>query len=372
MSDLAKRIAGALAAGAADLCSRWQARAPVVSAVAAPGQFDRSATVAAEVTQLLGAIAESLTGGTRAAPVLAAAGWRFGTKRFDAGCVLPQMLHELELLSAIVLHEAERVASRGEDRGSAGEGLAVARGIQRATSLATFAAVRGFTGAHVERQRVRLRTIRHDLRNPLGTIRNAVALFDDDSIPAHRRDPARLHAMVARNAAQADALVERNLVDGLKGDDALGQRVVAVGDVAIAVRRVLRDELDAAGAEIVVSSDLPVVRTDAASLELVLLVALAGAIAGMGGDREAPARIIVEPDAKSEQSVRVRISGVTGRLSELPGVLLAREIAQWAGGELTMPDALVVELPMSPGESGDDLRPSLGESGDDLRRPDER
>lgn len=159
--------------------------------------------------------------------------------------------------------------------------------------------------------------------------------------------------------------------------------MVAVGDVAIAVRRALRDELDAAGAEIVVSSDLPVVRTDAASLELVLLVALAGAIAGMGGDREAPARIIVEPDTTSEQSVRVRISGVTGGLSELPGVLLAREIAQWAGGELTMPDALVVELPMSPGESGDDLRPSLGEpgddlrpslgeSGDDLRRPDER
>ncbi len=307
------------------------------------------------------AVAVSIRGSGLVSARLASAGWHYGAARFESSRALHELMHELQLLEAMMLHVAEQAAGDAEATGAAREGMALARCIQRATSLVSITAVRGFTHALMERQRTRLRTIRHDLRNPLGTIRNAIALLEDDSMPSHRRDPTRYRAIIARNAAQADGLVTRELADGALLDGAFAQRDVAVADVALAVRRALREEADAAHTEVVVADGLPVVHTDPASLELVLLAALAGVLEAASIDPGVPDRagaanrIAVEPDVLCERSVRIRITGVSNRVLDAAGVILARDLAHCAGGELSMTEGLVIELPASPGQSGDDL-----------------
>jgi K+-sensing histidine kinase KdpD len=93
------------------------------------------------------------------------------------------------------------------------EGLAVAQRIADATSQLRLAAATGYTQAIEDELRQRYRAIRHNLRNPLGTIKTAVALLTDENVPVETRVSPRVRAMVVRNTRSLDQMIGEALGD---------------------------------------------------------------------------------------------------------------------------------------------------------------
>ena len=348
MAELEHQIAASLRRDAAELIDRWRARVVAIQGATGARQDRETDHEPGAGPALVEGLATALVGDARGMVGLARAGWHLGSSRHRDGADLFQVLRELQLLEAVVLYAAERAAETLE--GVAAQGLHVARGIQRGTGLLSRAATKGFTHAWLGEQRRRASTLRHDIRNPLGTIRNAVAFLEDETIPSHLRDLERFQRMIVRNAAQADALVSRYLGDGAVVDAALPGQDVSIHDVALAVRRSLREEAREAGVEIIVADALPMVSVDATAVELALLATVAGALEG-----RVCRQVSIEPDATRERSVRIRIGVEPGERRDGEGLNLARELAQWAGGELTLDDTIVLELPLSPRESRGDV-----------------
>ena len=126
---------------------------------------------------------------------------------------LQLMLKEVDILEALVLRAAEGIATACLPGATANEGLAVGRRITRAVSQLRLAAMAGYTQATEDELRERYRVIRHDLRNPLGTIKSAVALLTDESAPAEMRESRRVRAMVVRNTSSLDQMIGEALSD---------------------------------------------------------------------------------------------------------------------------------------------------------------
>jgi K+-sensing histidine kinase KdpD len=103
--------------------------------------------------------------------------------------------------------------SRAPEHGARAEGLAVARRIAGATSQLRLAATAGYAQAIEDELRERYRAIRHDLRTLLGTIRSAVVLLTDESVPAEVRESPRVRALVVRNTSSLDQLIGEALGD---------------------------------------------------------------------------------------------------------------------------------------------------------------
>jgi K+-sensing histidine kinase KdpD len=71
----------------------------------------------------------------------------------------------------------------------------------------------GYAQATEDELRKRYRAIRHDLRNPLGTIKSAVALLTDESAPVEMRESRRVRALVVRNTSSLDQMIAEALGD---------------------------------------------------------------------------------------------------------------------------------------------------------------
>jgi signal transduction histidine kinase len=123
------------------------------------------------------------------------------------------MLKELDLLGALLLRRAEHVASRYEAYGTGHEGLAIARRIADVIGHLRHAATQGYTQAIENELRERYRAIRHDLRNPLATIKSAIALLTDDTAQVEAHESQRVRAMVMRNASSLDQMIGKALGD---------------------------------------------------------------------------------------------------------------------------------------------------------------
>ena len=96
------------------------------------------------------------------------------------------LLTELELLTAILLYAAERHTDaldtpRAVATTPPTETFAAIRRMHEAASLLTLAATRGHAHHQEETLRSHLRSLRHDLRNPIGTIQSAAALMQDET-----------------------------------------------------------------------------------------------------------------------------------------------------------------------------------------------
>src|SRR5687767_15186207 len=128
--------------------------------------------------------------------------WDLGSIAHHAGVTLHYMLKEVDLLMAMVLYAGERQLE-GLD-GSPTEGMQIARRLHEAGSLLRLTAAKGFTHSYLGALRDRYQTLRHDLRNPLGTIKSAISLMDDQSLPAELRSDPRFRAMVTRHATSHD------------------------------------------------------------------------------------------------------------------------------------------------------------------------
>jgi len=55
--------------------------------------------------------------------------------------------------------------------------------------------------------------LRHDLRNPIGTIRSALSLMADEAVPEEARRSPRFRAMIERNTVSLDQMIVARLSD---------------------------------------------------------------------------------------------------------------------------------------------------------------
>ncbi|MDF1506546.1 histidine kinase dimerization/phospho-acceptor domain-containing protein, partial [Roseisolibacter sp. H3M3-2] len=159
--------------------------------------------------------------------------------------------------------------------------LAVARRLHRLGARYAQAAVAGFLVAQRRALRARWRTLRHDLRNPIGTIQSALALMDDEALPPETRQHPRMRAMVARNAGTLAQLVSDGLDDRAAVTALAREQVAALRALADAARREVRDAALDAGCEVDVARvpDDPPATVEPAALQLVLTVVLLAGVA---------------------------------------------------------------------------------------------
>jgi hypothetical protein len=173
--------------------------------------------------------------------------------------------------------------------------------------------------------------------------------------------------MVVRNASSIDRLIGGQLSDDAVVDTALSRQAVSLYEVALAVRRELRDEATACGCTIEVDETLPERELDPVGVELALrtLVSEALGVAAEGSR----VRIGFDGTAKATACVLVTVEGGSLPEGETPlDPSLLAEVARWSGGgrakgtrmraQLEFP-AVATETPEVPPASSASLTPEM-------------
>ena len=353
-SPLARHLAAALRQEAPTLAAHWQER----GRSAAPRFEDGSDPLVAHSEEVIAALAGALEAEEGWQERVMLAGWEYGTAAHVGGLSLHALLKEVNLLLAILLYALERAAA--PPGGTVADALFVARRLHHRLSLLSLAASKGYTHVYVRGRRGYYRTLRHDLRNPIGTIQSAAALMQDETIPEAQRHDPRYPAMVARNARALENMVGRQLADDLVMDRELAVQAVPLRDLLLAVRRAVREDVIGANCEIVVNESMPAVKTDAVGLELALRAMLSAAL------RAAAAGTVLHLAAVEQPADDGQPAGVRLTLHGEPALALgdgslfqrAQAIAEHAGAQLQS-TATVVELQI-PGTALQLPTPSLG------------
>jgi hypothetical protein len=197
-----------------ELAQRWANRARLAAAdFGELNSSDDASEISNSAERLVGALLTAAADHVHQHEPLIEAGAAMGLEAHRRNSSLHLILKEIDLLGALVLQAAEDVATNYSTGTAAHEGLAAAQRIADATSQFRLAAVMGYTQAIEDELRNRYRIIRHDLRNPLGTIRTAVALLTDESAPPAMRESRRVQAMVVRNTSLLDQMLSEALSD---------------------------------------------------------------------------------------------------------------------------------------------------------------
>jgi len=297
--------------------------------------------------------------------MLTLAGWEYGVATHAAGRPLPEVAQDFHLLYAILLHECERGATAAaryavsaveDEVVTLGDAFRVARRLHDAVGLAATAAVSGHAQEGVVAARARLRTLRHDLRNPIATIQNVVSLMQDEGMPLEARNDPRYAGMLHRNTTALGDLVTRELGDGAVMGPGRLEGPVHLESVASSVRRSLRAELESHGVGLEIAAELPVIRADATTLALALRAAIAAAVrlTPAGGVLRLTAEVPVAREGERVPRLRVRLAGLPdagasqqGQEPALHGETReevcrdASEVASRVGGRLLLEDAAI-------------------------------
>ena len=290
--------------------------------------------------------------------------WEAGLAAHEAGLSVHHVLCDADLLLAVLLTAVEDASRAGElADATVAEAFEVARRLQRAVGLHTQAATTSYLHALVGAMRASWRVLRHDLRNPLGTIQGALSLMEDETLPEAARTGPRIRAMLARNAVALDGLISARLDDRFAEALVAVPQEVSLRDVAIAVRRTLREAVRHAECEIVVDDALPAARVDEAALELTLGTLLLAALScARPGDvlrvEAAPGRSGRAGRAVTLCIVRERSGdGDAADAWDPDDLALPIELAGEYGGHVaTHTRALELELPLLPEADGDRSR----------------
>ena len=259
---------------APQIAERWETQSRTV-ALRAPLGAD-SAAARSPAVGLVTSLAAALASEGAPSDDVVALGFAFGVDAFEAGGSLHHALKAIDLLLAMVLYAAE--TSLGEDSGPLADGIRMSRRLQQASSLLTLAAAKGYTEAMSEAMRDRFRHLRHDLRNPLGTIKSVLAIMDDETMPAEERAHPRFRAMATRNARTLGDLIAERLSDTEALEPTLPHQTVSLRAIACGVRRDLRAHAEARAVTVVVGSTRAHVLVDAIGLELLLHELLSAAL----------------------------------------------------------------------------------------------
>jgi len=208
-------------------------------------------------------------------------GLAFGASAFTHGTSLHHMTKALDLLSAMVLYAVESsIEHLPQNTAGAAQGIRLARQLQQRAAILSLAAARGYTQAYSEALRERFRHLRHDLRNPLGTIKSVLSLMDDESVPLDARADPRFQAIAKRNARALEELIADRLSDVAALLPMHARQQISLRSVACSVRRELRNEIERRGITMLVGSTTPHGDVDAPGLELLLRGVLLAVLQG--------------------------------------------------------------------------------------------
>jgi signal transduction histidine kinase len=372
---LTMHVASRLQAEAAALAARWRVQGRSV----APGSptLEPDAERPTQVVRAVDALARALVADPCWQDDIIRAGWALGAEEHRLGASLHALLKQIDLLEAMALYAIEMslvgneedaapagvanvppnapiAAALVRDEASAADGIALARRLQRARALLSVAAVKGFTEEYLGELRSRYRSLRHDLRNPLGTIRTAVSLMEDETIPADMRANPRFRQMVKRNATSIDLMIGRRLGDESTHEEALSWHEVSLAAITRTIRRDLREDANAAEVDIVADENLPSLRLDAVAAELLLRTAIAAVLR----EAEPQSQIVVALVRRTAQSVVVSVrhdARVPRDSSCERGLVLAAELAERLHGRVWADDVVYVELPVSAPEEREEI-----------------
>ncbi|HEY0969626.1 MAG TPA: histidine kinase dimerization/phospho-acceptor domain-containing protein [Gemmatimonadales bacterium] len=342
MSPLATYLAQFLSRDAADLGLHWRerARAAVPRSPEQPPMAD-----AALAARIVGALAGALDGEATWQDEVMRAGWELGATAQEAGYPTDALLTEVELLNAILLYAAERHVDaldtpREVTTTPPTETLAVVRRMQEAASLLSLSATRGHAHGQQAGFRSHLRSLRHDLRNPIGTIQNAAALMRDESLPVEQRSNPRYADMVVRNAQSLEDLITRELSEGASSPVA---PPVLLRDLALAVRRSVRAEAEHAECRVEVD-DLEVeARVPVGGLELTLRSLLSATIAALPLGAVVHLTGAPSPDARQLRVAIVtqpplatpaRVAAAASSIAEVTGTAVGSDEEGWVWAEI--------------------------------------
>jgi light-regulated signal transduction histidine kinase (bacteriophytochrome) len=230
--------------------------------------------------------------------------------------------------------------------------------------------------------RERFRHLRHDLRNPLGTIKSVLAMMDDETMPAEARAHPRFRAMAKRNARTLGELIAHRLSDA-EALMPLAQQSVSLRAIACGVRRDLRAHAESRRVTVRVGSTRAQVLVDAIGLELLLHELLLAALQETAAGDELHVEFGEILDARACMSLR----GTAARRPVSDAAMLERlvTLVGQLGGELEV-DGTVIRLlfPVQLTKMSEqaveaaDLRPGAslpsdhGKSSHDVRSADER
>ena len=349
-------VADALAHQAGTLGPHWQERA-LAAAPRAPSGDDTGAGDA-HAEAVARALPRCLHNDARWQGEVMRLGWTAGAAAHAAGWSMDHLLKDGELLVAVYLSAAEQAAAGYGDTVTPAEVFASARRIHRAGALYQQAGATGFMHAYLQALRHRYRTLRHDLRNPLGTIRSALSLMEDETVPLEARSSPRVRAMLGRNAGSLDQLIGSELGDATVRPLVNAGQDLSLREVALAVRRDVRDAMRLSGCDVVVTDVLPRAHTDGPTLELALSAAILAALRnaspgtalriseGAGGGESRVATLCLTIDRAPDDA---ESAGGTREAWDAEGIALAESLALEAGGRLTVAgDVVRIELPVVP------------------------
>lgn len=179
-------------------------------------------------------------------------GWTVGSRAYSERAPLPDLVTRLASLENRALGLALERTGAGDAIGRA-EALDALLRVRDAATLLHEAAVQGFSHSALRALEAHAREVRHELKNPIGTIRNAVAMLQEgsvsrsDEVDAH---PGRLHAIAVRGAAQLETLVRERLTGAAMRDVLLGSGT-PFGDVIAALIDALAPRARGAGVTLV-------------------------------------------------------------------------------------------------------------------------
>jgi signal transduction histidine kinase len=243
------------------------------------------------------------------------------------------------------------------------DAIQLCRRLQQGSSLLSLAVTKGYTQMLGDGMRKRFRHLRHDLRNPLGTIKSILALMDDETIPVTERSNPRLHAMAKRNARLLGDLISNRLSDSEALLPLLAHQIVSLRALACSVRRNLRAEATARGATVLIAGSRTRVKVDAVGLELILQELLLAVLQeAVEGDE-----LTVDFDEMVSERATVCLRWRSARilLSGHPTLDRLHALASQMGAILTVGDRVVLSFPTQRMEQSIELALLSGEvSGD--------
>jgi signal transduction histidine kinase len=353
---LRARVAVMLRDQAPEIAERWETQSRTVALRRA--RSEGPATSTSPAVPLVTAFAATLAAEGAPSEDLVALGFAFGAEALEMGGSLHHTLKGLDLLLAMVLYAVETIASE-EIGGTVADGIRLSRRLQQASSLLTLAAAKGYTEAMSDTMQDRLRHLRHDLRNPLGTIKSVLAMMDDETMPAEERTHPRFRAMAKRNARTLGELIAERLSDTEALVPALTRQRVSLRAIACGVRRDLRAHAEARSATVVVGSTRTQVRVDAIGLELLLHELLLAALQEATAGEEL--HVEFGEVHQAHASVSLRATSVRLPVSDTTALTRLTALARQLHGELDADDRVIrLRFPVRPAEMAEHA-PEVGD-----------
>jgi signal transduction histidine kinase len=283
-----------------------------------------------------------------------AAGLRFGAESCAGGISLHHTGKAVGLLVGMALNAMESaVAGSDVPPGNVADGLWLAQRLQNRATLLFLAVIRAHTQAREESLRDRFRHLRHDLRNPLGTIKSVLALMDDESIPIEARANPNFRDIAKRNARSLEDMIADQLGDAAVPLTGIANRDVSMETVASAVWRDLASTAQRHGVTVVIEASEAPAPVDAPALELLLRATLQEALR----ESRPGERMHLDFDLAHEGRAEMRLSSESGRTPiETRNVrdrltALARKI----GAFVTFSDQVRISVPMRTSDRGSRL-----------------